>query len=100
MSRNSRRLRTAANPADAAQVVQITHPFHPWFGRSFEVVTTQSAWGEDRVFVQEKGRLCGLPVSWTDAAPADPFVVVAAFRSLWRTEDLVRLTELVQCKQR
>ena len=69
-------------------------------GRSFEVVTTHNAWGEDRVFLQEKDRLRALPVAWTDASPADPFVVVAVGRALWRTEDLIKLIELVQGRQR
>jgi hypothetical protein len=63
-------------------------------------VTTHNAWGEDRVFLQEKDRLRALPIAWTDAAPADPFVVVAAGRAFWRTEDLIKLIELFQGRQR
>jgi len=37
-----------------------------------------------------------MPVSWTSIAPVDPFVMVAAGRTYFRTEDLLRLVALVQ----
>jgi len=37
-----------------------------------------------------------LPVEWTDLAAQDPFVVVAAGRSPFRTQDLLELAALVQ----
>ncbi|MFC5204113.1 DUF5372 family protein [Streptomyces kaempferi] len=27
----------------------MTHPFHPWHGRSYEFVVRRKNWGEDRV---------------------------------------------------
>ena len=54
-------------------------------------------WGEDRLFFyNEKSRLIALPASWTDLVSPDPFVVVAAGRSLFRTEDLCELAEQIQ----
>jgi hypothetical protein len=74
----------------------VTHPFHPWSGREFEFAFRRSTWGEDRVFViGEDGELCGLSAAWTDAAPADPFVVVAAGRSRLRVADLLALADLL-----
>ncbi len=54
------------------------------------------AWGEERVyFFDEAGRLISLLASWTSLAAPDPFVVLAAGRSPFRFEDLVRLVDLV-----
>ena len=74
----------------------MTHPFHPLFGKSFELLTYRKTWGEDRVFFYEKGQLRRLPASWTDAAPPSPFVTLAAGRAYFRPDDLLRLAELVQ----
>ena len=74
----------------------MTHPFHPWRGREFVFVAVRQAWGEDRVsFFDEDGVQRSLLRAWTDAADADPFVVLAAGRSAFRVEDLVALADLV-----
>ena len=36
-----------------------------------------------------------LPTSWTDASAVDPFVAVAAGRSLFRVVDLIELAQLI-----
>ena len=52
-------------------------------------------WGEDRVFFHlERGHLMAIPANWTDLAPQDPFVVVAAGRCWFRAEDLWELVQL------
>ena len=74
----------------------MTHPFHPWFNQEFDLVCHRQSWREDRVYLtDEGGDVRSLPASWTDAAPPDPFVVVAAGRSPFRPADLVALAELV-----
>lgn len=74
----------------------MTHPFHPLFGREFELVTQKQAWGEDRVYVRDKKkRLHHVPLGWTSAAPADGFKAAAAGRCRFRIEDLLRLADLV-----
>lgn len=74
----------------------MTHPFHPLCGREFEFVRQRKNWGEDRVwFYDDQGALHGLPAAWTDRAPADPFVVIAAGRSPFRVRDLLALAELL-----
>ncbi|MHB8874618.1 MAG: DUF5372 family protein [Myxococcaceae bacterium] len=74
----------------------MTHPFHPLFGREFELVTQKQAWGEDRVYFRDKSkRLHHVPLGWTSVAPADPFRAVANGRCRFRTEDLLRLADLV-----
>ncbi len=74
----------------------MTHPFHPLQGCDFDVITCRQAWGEDRVyFYDADGVAMNLPVSWTDLSAADPFVVLAAGRSLFRIADLVDLRRLL-----
>lgn len=46
------------------------------------------------------GSPLSVPVSWTDAAPADPYLVVGVGRSQFRVEDLLSLAELVVALRR
>ncbi len=50
------------------------------------------------MFYRERGtrRVRSLPASWTDVAGIDPFVALAAGRSLFRVEDLLVLTNLLR----
>lgn len=90
-------LTTAPQPDVAAQTFRITHPFHPWRGRPFELVAYKNAWGEDRVyFYDDEQRLVALPVAWTDVIAADPFVLVASGRALFQAADLLELVRLIQ----
>jgi len=74
----------------------VVHPFHPWAGREFEFVQRRRTWDVDRVFFRVPGAgVMSLPARWTDAVAADPFVVVAAGRAPFRTEDLLAAAELV-----
>jgi len=60
----------------------VVYPFHPWFGRDLEFVKRRRNWWADRVHVlDDAGALVSLPVEWTDLAPTDPFVAVAAGRA-------------------
>jgi hypothetical protein len=78
-------------------LVRVTHPFHPWHGRQFEFVSRGHRWGEARVwFYDDEHRLRSLPVTWTDRAVPDPFVVLSAGRSLYRVEDLCRLAAVLR----
>jgi len=77
--------------------VRITHPFHPLAGQEFDFAFRRSNWGEDRVFVfTADGGVRSFPAGWTDAAPIDPSVVVAAGRSPFRVEDLLALAGLLE----
>jgi hypothetical protein len=59
-------------------------------------VTWRQSWGENRVYYHDaNGRLCSFPASFTSMARVDPFVVVAAGRSYFRVEDLLRLVQLI-----
>ena len=72
------------------------HPFHPLSGREFELVTYKQAWGEDRVYFRDDtGRLRRMPVGWTSVVEADAFQRAAGGRCRFRTDDLLRLVDLV-----
>jgi hypothetical protein len=75
---------------------RVTHPYHPLFQQEFELVSYRQNWGEDRVWFQDKvGRLHSLPTSWTDVGAVDPFVAIAAGRSLFRVADLIELARQI-----
>lgn len=76
--------------------VRATHPFHPWAGRELEFVKRRHNWRADRVYARDdEGELVSLPAEWTDGAPGDPFVIVAAGRAAFHLDGLVALAELV-----
>jgi Family of unknown function (DUF5372) len=85
-----------AEDAGAPQV-RVTHPFHPWFGQPLEFVKRRRNWRQDLVYVLDPaGRLVTLPVQWTDLAPVDPFLVVAAGRCRFTVAGLLGLADLVR----
>jgi Family of unknown function (DUF5372) len=78
---------------DEAQTFQVTHPFHPLRGKTLALVTYRHNWGEDRVYYHDEGgRLHALPLAWTNLAPVDPFVSLAAGRAAFRVSDLLELS--------
>ncbi len=86
----------APDPDGAAGVLRVTHPFHPFQGQSFSIVTVRNNWGEDRVYYHAPdGRLVSIPAAWTDVATPDPFALLSAGRSPFRLEDLLELTRLL-----
>jgi hypothetical protein len=87
----------APGGASAPEKFRVIHPFHPLFGREFEHLSYRCNWGEDRVrYIDDEGRMCTIPALWTSIAPSDPFVIVAAGRSLFRYEDLLKLAALLE----
>jgi hypothetical protein len=76
---------------------RVTHPYHPLYQQEFELVSYRQNWGEDRVWFQDTkdGHLHSLPINWTDVGVLDPFVAVAAGRSLFREADLMELAKQV-----
>jgi hypothetical protein len=79
------------------QRFRVTHPFHPWFGREFALVTYRQNWGEDRVyFHDDAGQLIGLPARWTSVCPSDPFVVLSVGRSPFCFAELLELARMIQ----
>jgi Family of unknown function (DUF5372) len=93
---------TAADGNALSRRFKITHPFHPWFGQEFELITYLQTWGENRVYFHQKEseHLVSVPASWTDVVPEDPLLQLAAGRSLFRVSDLVELARVVEESRR
>ena len=47
-------------------------------------------------YVNDEGEISSMPSSWTDVLPAEPFIVIAAGRSCFRTEDLLEMVQLLK----
>ena len=78
----------------------MTHPFHPLYGREFELVERRCPWGDAwTYFFDERGELRRVRTAWTDLVEADPWVVVAAGRSPFRLEDLIELGDLIDSRK-
>jgi Family of unknown function (DUF5372) len=91
--------RSSKAPGDdgAKKHFRVIHPFHPLFGREFELVDYRKNWGEDRVyFYDAEERLQAIVARCTDAGGIDPFVAIAAGRSLFRYTDLIELSRLLE----
>ena len=94
-------MRTALHANEPKRFFTVTHPFHPWRGRRFELIDLRSRWGQWRVYyIAAEGQLAYMPASWTDASPKDPFVELAQGRAMARVEDLLALAKMMgkECK--
>ena len=89
-------LSTTPYYTDGELIFTVTHPFHPLSGQQFPLLAQRVAWGEPRAFFQDPttGRLRSLPTAWTNLAPPEPFVVLAAGHALLRLTDLQTLVRL------
>jgi len=81
--------------ATTALTVSITHPFHPLRGQTFDVVSRNPHWGEDRVIYRAAdGTLPTIAIGMTDMAPLDRFRDIAAGRAAFLMVDLHRLVDV------
>jgi hypothetical protein len=91
---------TTPNTVGTRDTFRVTHPYHPLFGREYQLVTSCHGFGSHRVyFHDDTGRLRKIPACWTDVIAVDPFVVVAAGRSAFRVADLLTLADLIEVLQ-
>ena len=75
----------------------MTHPFHPLYGREFELIESTSMLGVERVhYTGDDGALHSILKAWTSVATEDPFVRLAAGRSAFRVSDLLELAALLE----
>jgi hypothetical protein len=90
-------LSSAPDASHERRSFRVTHPFHPLFGREFELVNISLCWGDERVFyLDETEQVRSLPARWSSAVEEDAFVTVSAGRSDFRVADLLALAELVR----
>ncbi len=94
-------LSTTPDDTNGEHFFTITHPFHPLSGQTFLLLSQRFAWGEERVFFADPytQQVRSLPQAWTSLALPDPFVVVAAGKTLLRFNDLQQLVQLLRQKQ-
>jgi hypothetical protein len=76
----------------------VTHPFHPRTGETFALVRYhRSGSGQASIDgLDDEGRVCTVPLAWTDAGAEDPYRVVSNGRSYGRVRELLRLAELLE----
>jgi hypothetical protein len=61
------------------------------------VLRRRKAWGDERViYLDSVGAAKQIPLAWTNLAPVDVFVEMAAGRCALRVSDLVALVALVR----
>src|SRR5208282_6896090 len=88
--------RNAGLPAASAQLVRITHPFHPFADRQFTCVGERYNRSGKRLLLRvDDGTVCSVPPQWTDLVAPDPEVIMAQGRALFRVQDLLELANLV-----
>lgn len=81
----------------SAQLVRVTHPFHPFAGWQLVCVGERHNRSGKRLLLRiDDSTICSVPPQWTDAAAPDPEVVIGQGRSLLRVVDLVGLARLVE----
>ena len=90
-------MRTAPDANHAKQFLTVTHPFHPWRGRRFELVDCERRWGQWRVYyLSDRGNTAYMPAAWTDVGPKDPFVEQSQGRAVARVDDLLELVKMAE----
>ena len=58
---------------EGERLFRVTHPFHPWYGRQFELFNYRHNWGEYRVwFFDEHDQLCVAARGLDGRRPARP----------------------------
>ena len=78
-------------------IVEVTHPFHPFRGQQFVLVTRRINWGEDRVnYFDQAGKLCSMMTSWTNLAGTDYFLEASCGQSWFRVDDLLALSSTLK----
>jgi hypothetical protein len=87
---------TAPDKTHQAQYCTIVHCFHPLYNKKIKIISLKQGWGEDRVFYRQKdGCLTSISASWTSIYEPHPFNLVSEGRSVFRFQELLELTRLI-----
>jgi hypothetical protein len=82
----------------SAQLVRVTHPFHPLSGQRLRHVGTRyNRYGKRFLLRVDDSTVCSVPPQWTDMVSPDPEVALGKGRALFRVADLLGLDSLVGC---
>ena len=81
----------------SAQLVRVTHPFHPFADRQFVCVGERHNRSGKRLLLRiDDSTICSVPPQWTDVASPDPEVVMGRGRAILRVVDLMGLAGFVE----
>ena len=81
---------------DQVQCCQVTHCFHPLYGKEIQIVVIRQNWGEDCVYYRNgDGLITAIPACWTSVYNPDVFNFLSDGRSSFRFEELMELIRLV-----
>jgi hypothetical protein len=84
------------NPVKPGDLVRITMPFHPFFGKQFPLLQVHKTRRGDQLQLQVEGESFYLvPIHWTDMATPDPEIVIGRGRAIMRSIDLINLAKIV-----
>jgi len=79
----------------------VSHPFHPLYQRQFELLSYRKSWGRQFIdFQYDNCKTGAIPLAWTDAGQADPFLTISQGRSVFRVPELLQLVELIDLETR
>ena len=88
--------RNAGLVATSAQLVRITHPFHPFSGQQLVCVGERYNRSGKRLLLRiDDKSFCSVPPKWTDMSEPDPEVTMGQERALFTVADLMELACLV-----
>ena len=94
--RKSRSANNAAITCTSAQLVRVTHPFHPLSGQRLQYIGTRyTRYGKKLLLRVDDTTICSVPPQWTDIIAPDPEVVMSQQRALFRVADLLELASLL-----
>jgi hypothetical protein len=87
----------APDPNFEKQMFRVTHPFHPLYGKEFEIIEYRCGWEEERVWFYKQDETVGtIPLAWTNLRPPDPYLDMEEVHSPFRVEDLLQLSDLIK----
>ena len=93
--RKKQRLPNAPYVSTLKKTFKVIHPFHPDYGKEFDLVNYRNSWKNKYVeYIGSDGILCSISLYWTDAAGIDPFIEISKGRSFFHIRNLLRLCEL------
>jgi hypothetical protein len=87
---------TAPNFPEKKRRFRITHPFHPWRAREFDLVEHRWVFTESVLYFHApNGRFGQIPAVWTDFVEVDAFCAIASGRSRLHGDTLWLLAETI-----
>jgi len=90
-------LQTTPIVSQLKQQFKITHPFHPEYLKKFKLVNYVNSFGVVRIaYYKNDTDITSIPLSWTDAKEADPFIELSGGRSFFKIEELLLIVKLVK----